>query len=44
MIKIEDAGVPPYDELVFVANADALEQNGPLIRRFISALAPGSRS
>jgi putative hydroxymethylpyrimidine transport system substrate-binding protein len=42
VIRIEDAGVPPYDELVFVANADALEQNGPLIRRFIQALAAGA--
>jgi putative hydroxymethylpyrimidine transport system substrate-binding protein len=42
VIRIEDAGVPPYDELVFVANADALEQNGPLIRRFLQALATGA--
>src|SRR5258705_1135852 len=42
VIRIGDAGVPPYDELVFVANADALEQNGPLIRRFTRALARGA--
>jgi putative hydroxymethylpyrimidine transport system substrate-binding protein len=42
VIRIQDAGVPPYDELVFVANADALEQNGPVIRRFIEALARGA--
>jgi putative hydroxymethylpyrimidine transport system substrate-binding protein len=42
VLKIEDAGVPPYDELVFVANADALDQNGPLIRQFIEALARGA--
>jgi putative hydroxymethylpyrimidine transport system substrate-binding protein len=34
--------VPAYDELVFVANADALDQNGPFIRRFIQALARGA--
>jgi putative hydroxymethylpyrimidine transport system substrate-binding protein len=42
VIRIEDAGVPPYDELVFVANSDALDQNGPLIRRFIDALSRGA--
>jgi putative hydroxymethylpyrimidine transport system substrate-binding protein len=42
VIRIEDAGVPPYDELVFVANADALDRDGPLIRRFIQALARGA--
>jgi putative hydroxymethylpyrimidine transport system substrate-binding protein len=42
VIRIGEAGVPPYDELVFVANADALEQNGPVIRRFIQALARGA--
>jgi putative hydroxymethylpyrimidine transport system substrate-binding protein len=35
--------VPPYDELVFVANADALDRDGPLIRSFIEALARGAR-
>jgi putative hydroxymethylpyrimidine transport system substrate-binding protein len=42
VLKIQDAGVPPYDELVLVANADALDQNGPLVRRFIQALARGA--
>jgi putative hydroxymethylpyrimidine transport system substrate-binding protein len=42
VLRMEAAGVPPYDELVFVANADALDQNGPLIRRFIQALARGA--
>ena len=41
VIRIEQAGVPSYDELVFVANADALERQGPLIRRFLQALARG---
>jgi putative hydroxymethylpyrimidine transport system substrate-binding protein len=43
IIRIEQAGVPPYDELVFVANADALDREGPLIRRFLAALARGER-
>jgi putative hydroxymethylpyrimidine transport system substrate-binding protein len=42
VIRIQDAGVPPYDELVFVANADALDRDGPLIRSFIEALARGA--
>lgn len=44
VIRIEDAGVPAYDELVFVANADALEREGPRIRSFIGALARGARA
>jgi putative hydroxymethylpyrimidine transport system substrate-binding protein len=42
VIRIQSAGVPNYDELVFVANADALDREGPLIRRFIGALRRGS--
>ena len=44
VIRMDQAGVPDYDELVFVANADALETHGPLIRRFMSALARGSQT
>jgi putative hydroxymethylpyrimidine transport system substrate-binding protein len=44
VIRVDDAGVPDYDELVFVANADALDREGPLIRRFLSALRRGERS
>jgi putative hydroxymethylpyrimidine transport system substrate-binding protein len=42
VIRMDDAGVPAYDELVFVANADALDREGPLIRRFMSALRRGA--
>lgn len=31
----EEAGVPPYDELVYIARRDALDK--PLIRRFLAA-------
>jgi putative hydroxymethylpyrimidine transport system substrate-binding protein len=41
VIRIEEAGVPTYDELVFVANADALDREGPLIRRFLQAVSRG---
>lgn len=42
VIRLEDVGVPSYDELVFVANADALATEGPLIRRFMNALRRGA--
>jgi putative hydroxymethylpyrimidine transport system substrate-binding protein len=41
VIRMDDAGVPDYDELVFVANEDALDRQGPLIRRFMGALRRG---
>jgi putative hydroxymethylpyrimidine transport system substrate-binding protein len=41
VIHMEQAGVPAYNELVFVANADALDRSGPLIRRFMTALRRG---
>jgi putative hydroxymethylpyrimidine transport system substrate-binding protein len=42
IIKIEDAGVPPYDELVLVANEDALERDEGKLRGFIGALSRGT--
>ena len=42
IIKVDDAGVPPYDELVLVANEDALERDGESIRAFIGALRRGT--
>ena len=44
IIRMDEAGVPVYDELVFVANASALESQGPRIRRFIAAVARGARA
>jgi putative hydroxymethylpyrimidine transport system substrate-binding protein len=43
IIRMDDAGVPPYDELVLVANEDALERDGDKIRAFIGALSRGTR-
>jgi putative hydroxymethylpyrimidine transport system substrate-binding protein len=43
IIKVDDAGVPPYDELVLVANEDALERDADRIRAFIGALSRGVR-
>ena len=43
IIRIQEAGVPPYDELVLVASGAALERRGDELRRFIGALAQGTR-
>jgi putative hydroxymethylpyrimidine transport system substrate-binding protein len=43
VLRIEKAGVPTYNELVLVANADALDRDGMKIRRFIGALSRGVR-
>jgi putative hydroxymethylpyrimidine transport system substrate-binding protein len=42
IIRVDDAGVPTYDELVLVANEDALERDGGKLRAFIGALARGT--
>jgi putative hydroxymethylpyrimidine transport system substrate-binding protein len=43
IIRMEDAGVPTYNELVLVANEDALERDGGKIRAFIGALSRGTQ-
>ena len=43
IIHVEDAGVPSYDELVLVANEDALERDGGKLRAFIGALSRGTQ-
>ena len=43
IIKVEEAGVPTYDELVLVANESALERDDERLRAFIGALARGTR-
>jgi putative hydroxymethylpyrimidine transport system substrate-binding protein len=43
IIRMEDAGVPTYDELVLVANANALERDGDKLRALIGAIARGTR-
>jgi len=40
IIRLEQAGVPTYDELVFVANAD--QEDDDRIRRFMAALQRGT--
>ena len=43
IIRMEQAGVPTYDELVLVANESALERDGGKIRAFVSALSRATR-
>jgi putative hydroxymethylpyrimidine transport system substrate-binding protein len=41
VLRLEQLGVPTYNELVFVANGDALERDQSKIRRFMGAVARG---
>ena len=43
IIRMDEAGVPTYNELVLVANQDALERDGGKLRAFIGALSRGTR-
>jgi putative hydroxymethylpyrimidine transport system substrate-binding protein len=44
IIMIEKAGVPAYNELVLVANEDALKTDADKIRAFIGAISRGTRA
>src|ERR687887_18983 len=43
ILRLDQVGVPTYDELVLVANAGGAHPEGTKIRRFIGALARGAR-
>jgi putative hydroxymethylpyrimidine transport system substrate-binding protein len=43
VIRIEQAGVPTYDELVVTATTDTVRHRPALVRRFLRALAAGTR-
>jgi putative hydroxymethylpyrimidine transport system substrate-binding protein len=43
IIPVDRLGVPPYDELVFVANENALDDKRDDLRLFIGAVAEGAR-
>jgi putative hydroxymethylpyrimidine transport system substrate-binding protein len=43
VIRIEKAGVPSYNELVLVANQEALASDADKIRAFIGAISRGTR-
>jgi putative hydroxymethylpyrimidine transport system substrate-binding protein len=44
IVPVDKAGVPTYDELVFVANEDALDRDKDKIRAFIGAVSRGARA
>ena len=41
IIRVDQAGVPRYDELVFVTSEEAIEDKGDVIRGFLGAVARG---
>jgi putative hydroxymethylpyrimidine transport system substrate-binding protein len=41
ILRMDQLGVPTYDELVVVARAHDVRERGPLLRRFMRALARG---
>jgi putative hydroxymethylpyrimidine transport system substrate-binding protein len=42
VIRLEQAGVPTYDELVIVARSETVKQDPQLLRRFLAGLAAGA--
>ena len=42
IIRMDDVGVPTYDELVLVTNVDSLREQGPAIRSLLAGLARGT--
>jgi putative hydroxymethylpyrimidine transport system substrate-binding protein len=44
IVPVDKAGVPTYNELVFVANEDALDRDKDKIRAFIGAVSRGARA
>ena len=43
VFRLEDWGVPLYDELVFIVSEDAAKDESDIIRRFLKAVARGHR-
>jgi putative hydroxymethylpyrimidine transport system substrate-binding protein len=44
IVRVDQAGVPTYQELVFVANFDTLRHRGTVLRRFMQAVSRGTRA
>jgi putative hydroxymethylpyrimidine transport system substrate-binding protein len=44
VIRMEQAGVPTYDELVVVASEDTVRSRPEVVRKFLAGLATGTRS
>jgi putative hydroxymethylpyrimidine transport system substrate-binding protein len=43
IVPVDELGIPTYDELVLVANSDAVEEDPEAVRLFIAALEQGTR-
>ena len=44
IIRVDEVGVPSYDELVLVGKETYLRDHGALVRRFVQALQEGTRA
>jgi len=44
VIRMEQAGMPTYQELVLIARQEDLRSRGPVMRRFVQALARGAKA
>ncbi|MBJ7519467.1 MAG: ABC transporter substrate-binding protein [Solirubrobacteraceae bacterium] len=44
ILRMEDLGVPTYNELIVVARAETVRNEGPMLRRFMQALAAGHQA
>jgi putative hydroxymethylpyrimidine transport system substrate-binding protein len=44
VVPVDKLGIPTYDELVFVANSDTLDEHRDAIRLFLAALERGTRA
>jgi putative hydroxymethylpyrimidine transport system substrate-binding protein len=44
VIRVDEAGVPTYNELVFAARQDYVGEQGEVVRRFMQALARGAQA
>jgi putative hydroxymethylpyrimidine transport system substrate-binding protein len=44
VIRLDQAGVPTYNELVFAARQDYLGEQGEVVRRFMQALSRGAQA
>ncbi|MEJ7750652.1 MAG: ABC transporter substrate-binding protein [Thermoleophilaceae bacterium] len=43
ILRVDEVGVPTYNELVLVANEDSLERDGDRIRAFLAAVSRGTQ-
>lgn len=44
ILRMEELGVPTYNELIVVARAETVRDDGPLVRRFMQALTEGHKA